>query len=82
MRPCYRFLRSFKRFKRAQNGALFIDWLMEIYSHVVMAVTGGRKRRNGGVVFDFIKKVRVMPVFEFALDFTESSIFDCYDYND
>ena len=58
---------------------------MEIYSHVVMAVTEGRKGRNGGgggrwsLIF---KKVRLMPLFEFALDFTESSTFDCYDYND
>ena len=45
-------------------------WLLEGVNDVI------------GVVFDFIKKVLLMPVFEFALDFTESSTFDCYDYND
>ena len=61
MGPCNRFLRSFKRFKRAQNGALFIDWLMEIYSHVVMAVTGGRKRRNGGWSLILSKRCGLCP---------------------
>ena len=61
MRPCNRFLRSFKRFKRAQNGVLFIDWLMEIYSHVVMAVTGRRKRLNGGWSLILSKRCGLCP---------------------
>ena len=60
-RPCNRFLPSFKRFKRAQNDAFFIDWLMEIYSHVVMAVTGRRKRRNRGWSLILSKRCCLCP---------------------